>query len=100
MEECKKLRIFPCKNLEIKISMNKQMEEDWINCQKKLDDYLKHEEDAFLPELDFLSDCKNCSWNDIKINNVGICVNDEVMSRVNRELGLKDFGMEVDLDEK
>jgi len=62
----KKIKLFPAPHLELKIFVSRQMEDDLKHCKKL----------AALPGSG--PDCEQCSWQDVKLNHIGMCVLPEV----------------------
>lgn len=57
----KKIKLLVAPNLKMKVYVSKQMEEDLKQCKVM----------STLPGTGM--DCKTCSWNDVKVGNIGIC---------------------------
>lgn len=56
----KKIKIFPCPHVEFRIHVSDEMEKDFKECSK-----LFATADG--------KDCNACSWNDVVIDDMGLC---------------------------
>jgi len=68
----KKIKLFPAPHLEVRIHVSEQMEADMRHC-KEVDDF----DDDF--------ECAQCSWNDVRWDNTGMCELPVVIERVLEE---------------
>ena len=71
----RKIKIFPCPNVEVKIHLTDEMIKEWIACDEACSNYDENGEAQF-------ADCDNCSWNNKKFGGVGLCIYDEVREKM------------------
>ena len=71
----RKIKIFPCPNVEVKIHLTDEMIKDWISCGETCSNYDENGEVQF-------ADCNKCSWNNKEFGGLGLCIYDEVCEKM------------------
>ncbi len=84
MKEAKKVKIFPCPNIEMRISVTDQMIQELKECDEMLMAAVNCE-DWNAPQ----KDCKTCSWRDICVESASgeymPCMSDQVKKKLLKE---------------
>lgn len=84
MKEAKKVKIFPCQHIEMRISVTEQMIQDLKECDEMLT-AAANQGDWNAPQ----KDCKTCSWKEICIESATgeymPCMCDEVKKKLLKE---------------
>ena len=66
----KKIKLFPARNVEIRVHVSDEMERDYADCQR----ILKHSRE--------IKDCKECSWTGIDIYGTCVCILDDLQKHM------------------
>lgn len=63
------VKLWPCKNTEIRISVNEKMEDDFLKC---------------IEQKDQTPECYECSWYGIAVGREGLC--DKYTDKIRQQL--------------